>query len=100
MLLALSGEYDISCRDALRRKLDRLVFENEAVLDLTGVMFLDSTCLAELLRLHQLRQANELEPLTFVLKRGGAIDRLFQVVNLAGACRTVEALDETTAATR
>jgi anti-anti-sigma factor len=90
VLVGFSGEYDISSRDKLRRDLDRLASEADVVLDLTRVTFLDSTCLAELLRLHRLRAGNELKSLTVVLKPGGPIYRLLEVVNLTNVWRVVE----------
>ena len=89
-----SGEYDVGCRGELRQDLDRLVFEATTILDFTNVRFIDATCLAELLRLHHLRQANGVKPMTFVLKHDNAIYRLFDACNLLDVFRVVETIDE------
>ena len=97
--MVFSGEYDIGSRDRLRRDLSKLATEGQVVLDLTRVTFIDSTCLAELLRLQQVRDSGGLEPLTVVLKRDGPIYRLLDLVNLTDAWRIVESAEEAVSAT-
>lgn len=77
-----SGEYDMANRPDLRKKLDRLAFETNVVLDFSGVTFVDSACIAELIRLDDLRAANELDLMTVVVGADGPIHRLFEILGL------------------
>ena len=77
-----SGEYDVANRPELRKKLDRLAFESDVILDFTRVTFVDSTCIAELIRLDDLRDANELGRMTVLVGGNSAIHRLFEILGL------------------
>lgn len=93
-MVVFTGEYDIACQNELRRELDRLAFEPNVILDLTSTTFIDSTVLSELLRLHRLRQANELSVLTFLLTPSSPIRRLFEITAVADTFRIFETVDE------
>lgn len=81
-ITVFSGEYDMANRPDLRKKLDRLAFESDVVLDFSGVTFVDSTCIAELTRLDDLRAANELDLMTVVVCANSPIHRLFEILGL------------------
>jgi anti-anti-sigma factor len=91
------GEYDVASRTQLRKQLERMAFDAGVILDFSAVTFIDSTCVTELLRLQELRDANELDPLTIVVKSKGAIHRLFEVLDLLDRFRVVETLDDAVA---
>lgn len=77
-----SGDYDVTNRADLRKRLDRLAFDSDIILDFSAVTFVDSTCIAELLRLDDLRGVNELERMTIVVDSNGPIRRLFEILGL------------------
>lgn len=77
-----AGDYDAVNRPELRKKLDRLVFAPDVVLNFT-VTFVDSTFIAELLRLDDLRGVNELDRMTVLVDSDGPICRLFEVLGLS-----------------
>ncbi len=77
-----TGEYDMVSRPELRKKLDQLAFASDIVLDFSGVTFVDSTCIAELIRLDELRAANDLDRMRIVVDANGPIRRLLEILGL------------------
>jgi anti-anti-sigma factor len=83
-VVALYGELDISCGDALQREVARLESTDAAriVVDLSGLRFMDSTGIRALLQLHagSRRNGNRL-----VLLRGiPAVQRVLELTGVDG----------------
>lgn len=92
-VLVFNGEYDLSCKAALRGDLERLANAPRAVLDFDRVTFLDSTAIAELIRLHKLRAENRFERETIVT-RNESVLKLFRLLELTKVFEIVPSLGE------
>jgi anti-anti-sigma regulatory factor len=92
-LIVFSGEYDVTCRKRWRGELERLSCEPNVIIDFSNVTNLDATCMTELLRLHERRQANGFGRETVVLHRP-LVRRLFELLQMQDVLRVVETLDE------
>lgn len=88
-----SGEYDIAAKQSLRDDLRGVGKEPALVLDFSGVSYIDSSCITELLELHRYRRSQGFEPETIVLAHP-VLKRLFDVLDLFRILRCVESLDE------
>jgi anti-anti-sigma factor len=93
LLIVFSGEYDVSCRKRWRDELERLSREPNVIIDFSDVTYLDATCMTELLRLHERRQANGFGRETVVLHRP-LVRRLFELLQMQDVLRVVETVDE------
>jgi anti-anti-sigma factor len=93
VVLIFVGEYDLACKGQLRAELERLADITNVVLDFSGVTYMDSTTLTELIRLHRLRAENLHERETIVLKHKH-IKKLFDMLELKKVFRLVDNLDE------
>jgi anti-sigma B factor antagonist len=93
VVVTLTGEYDLAYRPQLRVELDGLRDEPNLIVDLSAVTFIDSTCIGELVRLHNARAERGFAPLT-VVQSSLVVKRLFEVLNLGAVFRLVETLDE------
>ena len=90
--LVFTGEYDLAVKEQLREELDRLIDEPAVVLDFTDVTYVDSTCVAELMRNRDLRARHQLPPPTILMKAGGRIRRVFEMSGLLSSFDFVEEL--------
>ena len=93
VLVLFSGEYDVTCRKRWRAELERLSCERNVIIDFSNVTYLDATCVTELLRLHERRDANGFSRETVVLHRP-LVRRLFELLHMQDVLRIVETVDE------
>ena len=93
VIITLRGEYDLSRQSELRGTLEPFYHDTYVVLDLTGVSYVDSTCICEFIRLRQTRAAAGLRPACFVVndRRFG---RLFHFLGLDEIFTVVHSLEE------
>jgi anti-anti-sigma factor len=90
--VVFTGEYDLAVKEQLRDELDSLVDEPAVVLDFSDVSYMDSTCVAELMRNRELRASRGLPPPTIIIKAGNRIRRIFEILGLLTAFDFVEEL--------
>lgn len=93
-ILKFSGEYDLSCKEELRARLDALHHEPEVILDLSEVTYLDSSVLGELAWLHDVRTKNGLPKEILVISVGSVVERLFGIVGMGPLFRIVSSLGD------
>ena len=92
VVMVFSGEYDLASQQQVRRAFDSLALAGHAVLDFTGVTYIDSTVLSELVRLNALRLERGLETVTLATANSN-IRRVLSLVQLTDVLRVVESLD-------
>lgn len=90
--MVFSGEYDLSSQQQVRRAFDSLASTDHVVLDFTAVTYIDSTMLAELVRLSSLRVEGRLDAVTLVTANSN-IRRVLSLVRLTEVLRVVDSLD-------
>ena len=88
-----AGEYDLAHEVLLRAEFDTLSGVRNLILDMSAVTYLDSTCINQLLRLHNMRAAKGYPPLTIV-RSAFIVKRLFSILYMGTFCRLVDTLDE------
>lgn len=93
VILTLSGEYDIAQRSALKAELEAVRDSEGLLVDLSGVTFLDSACVGELIGLHLTRVSSGHPPLTIV-QNELIVKRLFGLLGLDKVFRTVDSVDD------
>jgi anti-anti-sigma factor len=96
IIVVFAGEYDVAYQKQLRREFSRLENEASVVLDFSGVTYVDSTCIAELLMLSRSRQERGFDRETIVIPAGTRIARMFEVANLMSVFNVVERFDGST----
>lgn len=85
LVVVFTGEYDVACRDALRREFRRIESEQNVVFDLSAANYLDSSCIGELLTLRRERRRRGFARETIIVPPGeSAVKR---VVDLCGLAR-------------
>ncbi len=89
---AFSGEIDFTARETFRTKLHALAEAETVIVDLSDVSYMDSTALAEILRLQRLRAGAARSAPRLVL--GKKIARLFEVAGLRSVLPSFTTLDE------
>jgi anti-anti-sigma factor len=89
MVVSLSGEYDISSVEELRRAIQRAQTDGDPVVDFSDVRFADSMCVLELLTAAQQRKRDGLRPLTVVAGDNRFLQRLFTLCGVYEACNVV-----------
>jgi anti-anti-sigma factor len=90
--VVFAGEYDLAVKEQFRDELDRLVDEPNVVLDFTDLSYIDSTCIAELMRSRDLRASRGLPSPTLLMRPGNRIRRIFEILGLLSAFDFVEEL--------
>jgi anti-anti-sigma factor len=90
--VVFTGEYDLAVKEQLRNELDSLVDEPAVVLDFSDVSYIDSTCVAELMRNRDLRASRGLPSPTILIKAGNRIRRIFEILGLLSEFDFVEEL--------
>jgi anti-anti-sigma factor len=81
VVIAFTGDLDFTMRETLRARLAELADGEPAIIDLTGVDYMDSLALAELVMVHRLRvKAGCSAPRVVV---GEKIARLYEISGLA-----------------
>lgn len=93
VILTLSGEYDIASRSALKAELEAVRDSKCLVVDLSGVTFLDSSCIGELIGLHGARVSAGYPRLT-VVQNELIVRRLFELLGLDQVFHTVDSVDD------
>ncbi len=96
VVMVFSGEYDLASKEPLRAAFDAVSEAPRVVLDFSGVTYIDSTVIHELVRIHNARAVRGLERETIVV-RNESLLRIFDIVNLAAVLRVVESLDDAVA---
>lgn len=99
VIVSLSGEFDIERQPELRVDLEAFYHHPYVVLDLTGIDYIDSTCLCEFMRLRQARAEARLRP-AFVVVDDHRFGRLFRFLGLDEVFPVVHSLEEAFDATR
>jgi anti-anti-sigma factor len=91
MVVNLNGDYDVSMVPKLRLELEAIESAPRAVVDLSYVTYVDSSCIAELLIFNHFRKRSGLSPLTIVSRPGNPmVWRVFEICGIAMACKLIE----------
>jgi anti-anti-sigma factor len=93
VVIFFAGEYDFRDKASLRQALQRVAHVKKAVLDLTYVTFVDAASIHELVRLHNMRALNGLEPETLV-GCSPHLRKLFGILELSKLLHVVDELEE------
>jgi anti-anti-sigma factor len=96
-VVRLDGDVDISTRTDLRRDLVRLGDAETAVVDLSGVRYIDSSGITELLLIHRQRKERGLSSLRLVVPDGGNIARIVELTGLRKMFAIYRTIDEAVA---
>lgn len=92
-VMVFEGEYDLACKDRLRAELARLADDFHVILDFTGVRYLDSTFLSELVRMSRLRRERGFPIETIVLSHSAIVRKLFALTQLDRLFHITDSLD-------
>jgi anti-anti-sigma factor len=76
--LHVAGEIDMSCSEALRKQLDEALMAGALILDMTGVEFIDSSGIREVLRASA--QLNGAGPIRITVSP--QVARVFEITGL------------------
>lgn len=79
----LQSEYDVSTCEDLARELVPSYSAPRAIVDLSAVRYLDSTCLSKLVRMHSQRLNRGLAPARLVLS-SKQLRHIFEIVHFDG----------------
>src|SRR5215469_8224626 len=93
VVAVFAGEYTLGSKDKLHRELSRLASKPRLVLDFSEVTYMDSTCIAELMRMEQRRDAAGFEA-AYVVMQATVLARIFSVLTLDRVFRIVPTLAE------
>ena len=96
VIISLHGEYDIDRVGVLRAELERYWDHPYVVVDLTQVVYCDSTCLCEFIRMRKMRAAAGIRPACYVVNKN-RFGRLFRFLGLDEIFTVVESLDDAVA---
>jgi anti-anti-sigma factor len=88
-----SGKYDLAHQRQLRAEFDAICEEPNLILDMRGVTYMDSTCITELLRLHNCRNEKGIGPVSIV-RNTFIVKRLFGILYFRTLFHLVETLKE------
>ena len=91
VVVVFAGEYTVASKVRLHRELGRLASKARLVLDFSKVTYVDSTCVAELMRMEQ-RRINAGFESAFVVMHAPALQRIFAVLTLDRVFRVVPQL--------
>ncbi len=91
MVVNLSGDYDISSVPKLRLELEGIESAPRAVVDLSYVTYVDSSCIAELLIFNHFRKRSGLSPLIIISRPGNPmVWRVFEICGIAMSCKLID----------
>ncbi|HZY98719.1 MAG TPA: STAS domain-containing protein [Candidatus Baltobacteraceae bacterium] len=93
VVIVFAGEYNLGSKGKLRRELSRLATKPRLVLDFSEVGYMDSTCIAELMRMEHRRHVAGF-PAAHVVMKSPMMLRIFTVLTLDRVFRIVPTLDE------
>jgi anti-anti-sigma regulatory factor len=88
-----AGEYDLTHQAQLRAEFDALHAENNLILDMSAVTYLDSTFISELIRLHEKRAERGCDRLTIV-RAAPIVKKVLALLYIFTFARVVATLDE------
>lgn len=88
-----AGEYDLTHQARLRAEFDALHAQNNLILDMSAVTYLDSTFISELIRLHEKRVELGCDRLTIV-RAAPIVKKVFELLYIFTFARVVATLDE------
>lgn len=91
-IAGFTGEIDFTGRDDFRAKLAPLTEAQAAIVDLSGVTYMDSSALAEILYLQRTRHRLGRPPISIVVSP--AVRRLFEVAGLQDVLSVAATVDE------
>jgi anti-anti-sigma factor len=91
VVVVFAGEYNLGSKGKLHREMSRLAAKPRLVLDFSEVTYMDSTCIAELMRMEQRRSAAGFDP-AFVVMQAPVLLRIFTVLTLDRVFRVVPTL--------
>lgn len=92
VVMVFAGEYNANSKARLHRELGRLSTKPLLVLDLSEVTYMDSTCIAELMRMEQRRTAAGFERTTLVTQTP-VLKRIFNILTIDRIFRVVPTLE-------
>jgi anti-anti-sigma factor len=92
VVVVFAGEYNVNSKARLHRELSRLATKPRLVLDFSEVTYMDSTCIAELMRMEQ-RRGNAGFERTTIVTQTPVLMRIFAVLTLDRVFRIVPELD-------
>ena len=92
VLAVFAGEYNVGLKARLQRELGRLASKPSLVLDFSEVTYMDSTCIAELMRMEQRRGAAGFEA-TRIVMHAPVLLRIFTVLTLDRVFRVVPTME-------
>ena len=93
VVVVFAGEYNVGSKGKLHRELSRLASKPRLVLDFSEVTYMDSTSVAELMRMEQRRSNSGFEP-AYVVMKTPVLLRIFSVLTLDRVFRVVPTLAE------
>src|ERR1700685_977171 len=88
-----AGEYDLTHQAQLRTEFDAIRDEQNLVLDMSAVTYLDSTFIGELIRLHNRRADRRCNRLTIV-RPAPIVKKVLSLLYVFTFARVVATLDE------
>lgn len=92
-IVSLSGEFDIDRQHELRQTLEPLYRQQYLILDLTGVQYVDSSCLCEFMRMRQARSDAGTRAACFIVDEQ-RFGRLFRFLGLDEIFPVVHSVEE------
>jgi anti-anti-sigma factor len=93
LVKVFTGEYDLRCKSRLRAEFEAVCEEQNLVLDMRGVSYVDSTFASELLWLHKCRMERGIGQVSIV-RNASIIKRLFAILYFKTLFRLVDTLEE------
>lgn len=96
-IVRLEGDWDIYRRDELHDRVAALYDKPKAIVDLSGVHYIDSTALSEFVRMRKTRKAAGFPPARFVVTSPN-VRKLFAMTGLDQVWPMFESLDDALAA--
>lgn len=86
-------EYDVASCEALAKELEPSYTAPSVIIDMSGVSYIDSTCLGKLVRMHNEREKRGLAGARFVLS-SPHMRRLFELVHFESLWPLYDSLDD------
>ena len=93
VVVVFAGEYTVGSKGKLHRELSRLATKPRLVLDFSEVTYMDSTCIAELMRM-EYRRSNAKFEATHIVMQSPVLLRIFSVLTLDRVFRVVPTLSQ------
>jgi anti-anti-sigma factor len=96
LVVVFVGEYDLGCKQRFREEMARLHTQADVVLDFTEVTYVDSTIIAELLRLARDRTRSGLPAHRIVVSNDSSVRHIFDLVHLGRVIPLLSSFDAVT----